>query len=140
MTECRNYTLEMGTTNIINQEQAGKLGQNQQSMGKQFKLLNVHIYLYLEKNFNNTLWNTPWFNKSRSSSNQPTSNVFCTCADFPVHRHSRFSRFQLPAECRMKIKPVMMLIIINYINFPVWWMGHFSSSCIVINLHSCKYW
>ena len=96
LTECRNYTLEMGTTNIINQEQAGKLGQNQQSVGKQFKLLNVHIYLYLEKNFNNTLWNTPWFNKSRSSSNQPTSNVFCTCADFPVHRHLQFQDFSCP--------------------------------------------
>ena len=43
LTECRNYTLEMGTTNIINQEQAGKLGQNQQAVGKQFKLLYIHI-------------------------------------------------------------------------------------------------
>ena len=59
LTECRNYTLEMGTTNIINQEQTGKLGQNQQAVGKQFKLLYVHIYIYLEKNFTNTLWNTP---------------------------------------------------------------------------------
>ena len=39
----------MGTMNIINQEQAGKLGQNQQAVGKKVKLLYVHIYIYLEK-------------------------------------------------------------------------------------------
>ena len=35
----------MGTTNIINQEEAEKLWQNQQAVGKQFKLL----YIFGEK-------------------------------------------------------------------------------------------
>ena len=100
LTECRNYTLEMGTTNIINQEQAGKLGQNQQSVGKQFKLLYVHIYLYLEKNFNNTLWNTPWFNKSRSSSNQPTSNVFLYLCSFSCPQ--TFKIFKISVASRVQ--------------------------------------
>lgn len=55
LTECRNYTLEMGTTNIINQEQAGKLGQNQQAVGKQLncfslKFRSIFIYIFGEKN------------------------------------------------------------------------------------------
>ena len=84
MTECRNYTLEMGTTNIINQEQAGKLGQNQQAVGKRLncfsvKFRSISIYIYLErKNFTNTLWNTPYFNKSRNSGNRPPFNDFGT--------------------------------------------------------------
>ena len=129
----------MGTTNIINQEQARKLGQNKQAVGKQFMFKSIYIWRKKTSPIH--------FEIILSSRNQPTFNVFDTCADypvhrhlqfqdfscpqyfsvysvffnfkilhFPVHRHSRFSRFQLPAECRMKIKPVMMLIILYHIN------------------------
>ena len=88
LTECRNYTLEMGTTNIINQEQARKLGQNKQAVGKQFMFKSIYIWRKKTSPIH--------FEIILSSRNQPTFNVFDTCADFPVHRHLQFQDFSCP--------------------------------------------
>ena len=88
LTECRNYTLEMGTMNIINQEQAGKLGQNKQAVGKQFMIISINIWRKKTSPIH--------FEIILSSRNQPTFNVFDTCADYPVHRHLQFQDFSCP--------------------------------------------